>query len=159
MRSYSVLDNSEPAGGVDPEGADSGVSPSGSSSSKASRSACTSLVNDVQKGLATYLRIEGAAPDPMGCCDGVDSAAFVSEPVEDEAVPMSPLRLSTRLSSFEMRFFSSLSTARLPACRARCLRVLAMQVRLDLVHCPQGYVRSHLIFFLWHAWQASLPVG
>jgi hypothetical protein len=141
-----MLDSSEPAGGVVIYGADSGVSPSGSSSSNASRSACTSLVNDVQNGLATYFRIEGAEPDPLACCDGVNSVALFSEPFEEGAVPISPLRLSTRLSSFEMRFLSSLSTPRLPACRALCLRVLAVHVRFDRVHCPQGYVRSHLIF-------------
>ena len=154
MRSYSMLDNSDPVGGVvGIYGADSGVSPSGaSSSSNASRSACTSLVNDVQNGLATYLRMDGAAPDPAGCFStGSESVACVSDDDDDGALPMSPLRLSTRLSSFAMRFLSSLSTPRLPACLALCLRVLAAHVKPDLVHCPHGNVRSHLIFLRWQA--------
>jgi hypothetical protein len=105
-----------------------------SSSSNASLNACTSLVSDDQKGLATYLRMEGTAMDPSVVFSGDKSVGGVSESPEDCAVCTSPLRLRTRLSSLEMRFLSSLSTPLLAACLALCLRVLAVQVRFDLVH-------------------------
>lgn len=133
-----MFDNSEATDGVGSESADSGVSPSWSSSSNASLRAWTSLVSDDQNELATYLRMEGAVVDtPIAFC-GVKSGDVVSGSAEDCVVLASPLRLNTKFSNLEIRFLSSLSTPRLPACRALCLRVLAVHARFDLVHWPHG---------------------
>ena len=93
------------------------ASSSGCSSSSASLNAWTSVVSDDQKGLPRYLSTAGDVS--LGFVRASSSLSDVSS-----RFATSPERLSTRFSSFDMRFRNSESIARLPMWRALGFLVL-----------------------------------